>query len=146
MPRVGFEPTTPTFERAKTVHASDGAAAVIGENSNHLLKICLNTGTATVYFNKGTEWISCNFFWCSQNHDIKWKMEELHFYIHRVFNCFIIIQNRKMTENSTVKLKTRKKSISLLWLKLWEALMLQSAPPNILIKIERSHILWRQWT
>jgi hypothetical protein len=30
MPRVGFEPTTTAFERAKTVHASDRAAAVIG--------------------------------------------------------------------------------------------------------------------
>jgi hypothetical protein len=30
MPRVGFEPTIPAFERAKTVHASDRAATVIG--------------------------------------------------------------------------------------------------------------------
>jgi hypothetical protein len=30
MPRVGFEPTIPVFQRAKTVHASDRAAAVIG--------------------------------------------------------------------------------------------------------------------
>jgi hypothetical protein len=29
MPRVGFEPTTPVFERAKTVHALDRAATVI---------------------------------------------------------------------------------------------------------------------
>jgi hypothetical protein len=28
MPRVGFEPTIPVFEQAKTVHASDHAAAV----------------------------------------------------------------------------------------------------------------------
>jgi hypothetical protein len=28
---VGFEPTIPVFERAKTVHASDCAATVIGE-------------------------------------------------------------------------------------------------------------------
>jgi hypothetical protein len=26
MPRVGFEPTTPAFEQAKTVHAVDDAA------------------------------------------------------------------------------------------------------------------------
>jgi hypothetical protein len=32
MPRVGFEPTTPVFERAKTVYASDRAATVIGLN------------------------------------------------------------------------------------------------------------------
>jgi hypothetical protein len=30
MPWVGFEPTIPAFERAKTVHASDRAATVIG--------------------------------------------------------------------------------------------------------------------
>jgi hypothetical protein len=30
MPQVGFEPTIPMFERAKTVHASDRAATVIG--------------------------------------------------------------------------------------------------------------------
>jgi hypothetical protein len=28
MPRVGFEPTSPVFERAKTVHALDGAATM----------------------------------------------------------------------------------------------------------------------
>jgi hypothetical protein len=30
IPWVGFEPTTPVFERVKTVHASDRAATVIG--------------------------------------------------------------------------------------------------------------------
>jgi hypothetical protein len=30
MPRVGFEPTIPAFEQAKTVHALDRAATVIG--------------------------------------------------------------------------------------------------------------------
>jgi hypothetical protein len=30
MPQVGFEPATPVFERAKTVHALDLATAVIG--------------------------------------------------------------------------------------------------------------------
>jgi hypothetical protein len=30
MPRVGFEPKIPAFERAKTVHALDRAATVIG--------------------------------------------------------------------------------------------------------------------
>jgi hypothetical protein len=30
MPQVGFEPTIPVFERAKTVHALDRAATVIG--------------------------------------------------------------------------------------------------------------------
>jgi hypothetical protein len=30
MPRVGFQPTIPTFEQAKTVHALDREATVIG--------------------------------------------------------------------------------------------------------------------
>jgi hypothetical protein len=30
MPRVGFEPTIPAFERANTVHALDRAVTVIG--------------------------------------------------------------------------------------------------------------------
>jgi hypothetical protein len=30
MPQVGFEPTIPVFKRAKTVHALDHAATVIG--------------------------------------------------------------------------------------------------------------------
>jgi hypothetical protein len=34
MPEVGLEPTIPVFERAKTVHALDGAATVIGYDSN----------------------------------------------------------------------------------------------------------------
>jgi hypothetical protein len=32
MPQVGFEPTIPVFERAKTVHALYGAANVIDLN------------------------------------------------------------------------------------------------------------------
>jgi hypothetical protein len=31
MPRVGFEPMTPAFERAKTIQALDCAAIVIGQ-------------------------------------------------------------------------------------------------------------------
>jgi hypothetical protein len=30
MPGVGFEPMIPAFERAKTVHALDGASTVVG--------------------------------------------------------------------------------------------------------------------
>jgi hypothetical protein len=33
MPRVGFGPTTPVFEREKTFRALDSAATVIGLNS-----------------------------------------------------------------------------------------------------------------
>jgi hypothetical protein len=32
MPRMGFEPTIPVFERAKSVHALDREATVIGQN------------------------------------------------------------------------------------------------------------------
>jgi hypothetical protein len=35
MPRVGFEPTIPVFEQAKTVHALDRAATVIGTHYIH---------------------------------------------------------------------------------------------------------------
>jgi hypothetical protein len=38
MHRVGFEPTTPVFERAKTVHALDRAATVIGEENAYNTK------------------------------------------------------------------------------------------------------------
>jgi hypothetical protein len=33
MPQIGFEPTIPMFEWAKTVHALDRAAIVIGEKN-----------------------------------------------------------------------------------------------------------------
>jgi hypothetical protein len=35
IPRVGFEPTTPAFERAKTIHVLDRAASVIGRNISY---------------------------------------------------------------------------------------------------------------
>jgi hypothetical protein len=35
MPWVGFEPTITALERAKTVHAVDRSAAVIGEHSRY---------------------------------------------------------------------------------------------------------------
>jgi formylmethanofuran dehydrogenase subunit E len=38
MPRVGFEPTIPVFERAKTFHALDCAATAIGYQHNTSLK------------------------------------------------------------------------------------------------------------
>jgi hypothetical protein len=37
MPQVRFEPTIPVFERAKTVHALDRAATVIGVSGNNRL-------------------------------------------------------------------------------------------------------------
>jgi hypothetical protein len=39
MSRVGFEPTTPAFERAKTFHSLDRAATVIGLDKLGGLKI-----------------------------------------------------------------------------------------------------------
>jgi hypothetical protein len=38
MRRVGFKPTIQVFEQAKTVHASDRAATVIGKNIFTLYK------------------------------------------------------------------------------------------------------------
>jgi hypothetical protein len=42
MLRVGFEPTIPAFERAKTVHVLDRAAAVIGNESFCLPLVNMN--------------------------------------------------------------------------------------------------------
>jgi hypothetical protein len=39
MPRVGFEPTIPVFEREKTVHALDRAATVIGSFNIYVREI-----------------------------------------------------------------------------------------------------------
>jgi hypothetical protein len=39
MPRVGFDPRIPAFERAKTDHALDRAATVIGAANSNALKI-----------------------------------------------------------------------------------------------------------
>jgi hypothetical protein len=41
MPRVGFEPTIPVFEREKTVHALDRAVTVIGNNAVSIAKNAL---------------------------------------------------------------------------------------------------------
>jgi hypothetical protein len=47
MPQVGLEPTIPAFERAKTVHASDRAAIVIGCQYTHRLIYCRTRGQPT---------------------------------------------------------------------------------------------------
>jgi hypothetical protein len=39
MPRVGFDPTIAVFKRAKTVHALDRAATVMGKECLYQLKI-----------------------------------------------------------------------------------------------------------
>jgi hypothetical protein len=44
-PRVGFEPTIPVFERAKTVHALDRAATVI-DNTTTITTTTTTTTTA----------------------------------------------------------------------------------------------------
>jgi hypothetical protein len=41
MPQVGFEPTTPVFERAKSVHALDRASTVIGLHSACIVLYCI---------------------------------------------------------------------------------------------------------
>jgi hypothetical protein len=40
MPRVGFEPTIPVFERSKTVHALDSAVTVIGYLRLYIFEYC----------------------------------------------------------------------------------------------------------
>jgi hypothetical protein len=35
MPQLGFDPTIPVFQRAKTVHALDRAAIVIGSEGTY---------------------------------------------------------------------------------------------------------------
>jgi hypothetical protein len=44
MPRIGFEHTTPVLKRAKTVHALDGAATVIGVIEYTISKCILRQG------------------------------------------------------------------------------------------------------
>jgi hypothetical protein len=47
MPRVGFEPTIPAFERTKIVHALDREATVIGISlslDHNIFKICARFG------------------------------------------------------------------------------------------------------
>jgi hypothetical protein len=38
MPRAGFEPTVPVLKQAKTVHALDLAATVIGLDTDSVIK------------------------------------------------------------------------------------------------------------
>jgi hypothetical protein len=53
MLQLGFEPTTPLFEGAKTVHALDRAVTVIGIIENMALIICslLNRVPSSLYTN-----------------------------------------------------------------------------------------------
>jgi hypothetical protein len=45
MPRVGFEPMIPTFERAKAVHALDRAVTVIARGTSYT---CINKACVAV--------------------------------------------------------------------------------------------------
>jgi hypothetical protein len=52
MPEVGFEHTIPVLERAKTIHALDRAATVIGKCTlyEHLIKSkCLSASACPIY-------------------------------------------------------------------------------------------------
>jgi hypothetical protein len=50
MSRVGLEPTTPVFERVKTVHASDRAATVIGSYSYVVVYFMILPMSEKIYF------------------------------------------------------------------------------------------------
>jgi hypothetical protein len=63
MPQVGFEPTIPVFERAKTVHALERAATVIGICSTYMPYICImQTMKSDPYALPQTEEQFCFFF------------------------------------------------------------------------------------
>jgi hypothetical protein len=47
MPRMEFEPTTPAFERAKTVHSLDRKAIVIGFPRIYLYQLALTLNDFT---------------------------------------------------------------------------------------------------
>jgi hypothetical protein len=40
MPRVGFEPTIPAFERAQTVHATERAVTMMAKSNVQKVSIC----------------------------------------------------------------------------------------------------------
>jgi hypothetical protein len=54
MPQVGFKPTITVFERAKTVHASDCAAIVIG-----LIQTYCNKFIAYLHYNSAIVSVTC---------------------------------------------------------------------------------------
>jgi hypothetical protein len=49
MPRLGFEPTIPVFERAKTFYALDRAAAVIGMLTYQCVLILCYSNSMPIY-------------------------------------------------------------------------------------------------
>jgi hypothetical protein len=57
MPQVRFEPTIPAFKRAKTVHALDRAATVIGNFRITPIKICCEDFN----FTGSNSWLVINF-------------------------------------------------------------------------------------
>jgi hypothetical protein len=52
MARVGFEPTTPVFDRAKVVHALDCAVTVIGHNSAMQSEIIVRRKKGCVFYTR----------------------------------------------------------------------------------------------
>jgi hypothetical protein len=65
MPRVGFEPMIPVFERAKTVHALDRTATVIGlyNSFNEFKRYTGETSIKTKA--EGHSDVSCTFIYGS---------------------------------------------------------------------------------
>jgi hypothetical protein len=64
MPRVGFEPMTPVFERAKTVHASDRVATVIGMfHFNCFVWISRNMTVSIVLMTFSKKWWTVKVFY-----------------------------------------------------------------------------------
>jgi hypothetical protein len=81
MPRVRFEPTTPVFERAKTVHALHRAATVIGNWSCYR---CLLFSTTTQERNR-----KINVSILSADHNKKQKQKNVLFFCSRYCNNMV---------------------------------------------------------
>jgi hypothetical protein len=88
MPRVGFKPTIPVFQRANTVHSLDCAATVIGKQCHIPYK---NYGFLGVWLRK--IWEKCALFYLKNGHR--------HFFL---MFCYYITDKRCRDWNITATL------------------------------------------
>jgi hypothetical protein len=75
MPWVGFEPTIPAFEQAKTVHTSDSAATVVGTTA---------FGWVDIFRTEGRLWAKHQFF---HAFDFQWCYS--YFYYFTLYECVL---------------------------------------------------------
>jgi hypothetical protein len=113
MPQVGFEPTIPAFKRAKTVHALDRAAPVIGISPSNITKKILICKCSETYTRPGRSYIITIFIhaqvqYCTGIYMIHETVLPLKFISHAVskrsfpFRTVIILHtfNTKYTKKS----------------------------------------------